>query len=396
MNTGSDTFANEVLKLTNQFRAKNNLPPLKSNGELTQTAQTYSETMARQDFFSHTGKDGSKPWDRAKDAGYTARYMGENIAAGYQSPAQVVEGWINSPGHRANLLNSNFTELGVGYFLLENDTGSVNYKRYWTQVFGSGDLTPSAALTNQQNSSGQNASEQNASNSSGLIPEPVAELSFEKIINNIAADTSTDGGNNKGRLYGDVSPTNGKVGKAVAFDGSGDVITLQNSQDINLGVHAERTVAMWFTVDEAAADSKQVIYEEGGQSRGLNAYVEDDLLYFGGWNTPESNWSGSWISTDKVEVGKWHHLTLVLDGKETVQNGAITAYLDGDKVGQMKGSQLWGHGDRIGLGNVNQTTKFHDGFGSHKGHGLAGAIDELQIFNSALSANQVQQLADVG
>lgn len=72
--------------------------------------------------------------------------MGENIAAGYSTPEAVVEGWKNSSGHRANLLNPNFTELGVGYYYLANDTGSVNYNRYWTQVFGSGDLNPATNL----------------------------------------------------------------------------------------------------------------------------------------------------------------------------------------------------------------------------------------------------------
>ncbi len=150
MATTSDTFVSEVLQLTNQFRAENGLAPLTANSELDQTAQSYSETMAKGDFFDHTGKDGSKPWDRAEKEGYTARAMGENIAAGQRSPQSVVDGWINSPGHRANLLNPSYTELGVGYFNLENDTGSVNYNTYWTQLFGSGDLTPSA--TNPPNS----------------------------------------------------------------------------------------------------------------------------------------------------------------------------------------------------------------------------------------------------
>ncbi|UBF24763.1 CAP domain-containing protein [Kovacikia minuta CCNUW1] len=71
---------------------------------------------------------------------------GENIAAGYSTPEQVVQGWINSPGHRANLLNPSYTELGIGYYYLANDTGSVNYKSYWTQDFGSGDRNPSSNL----------------------------------------------------------------------------------------------------------------------------------------------------------------------------------------------------------------------------------------------------------
>lgn len=141
------TFVNKVLDLTNQFRAQNGLGALKLNGELNAAAQNHSQDMAVSDYFSHTGKNGSQPWDRAKVVGYEAQSMGENIAAGYATPETVVQGWIDSPGHRANLLNSSYTELGVGYFLLENDTGSINYNRYWTQLFGSGDLNPSTAIS---------------------------------------------------------------------------------------------------------------------------------------------------------------------------------------------------------------------------------------------------------
>ena len=136
------SFAEEVLRLTNEFRAENGLSPLTMNDELVTTAQKHSQAMAEGDFFSHTGLNGSAPWDRAEDEGYTANAMGENIAAGQLTPEQVVQGWIDSPGHRANMLNPSYTELGVGYVELANDTGQVNYNRYWTQLFGSGDLTP--------------------------------------------------------------------------------------------------------------------------------------------------------------------------------------------------------------------------------------------------------------
>lgn len=144
--TTNAAFINRVLELTNQFRAENGRAPLNLNLELNAAAQDHSEDMALQDYFSHTGKDGSQPWDRAKVVGYEAQSMGENIAAGQTTPESVVEGWKNSPGHRANMLNASYTELGVGYFYLQNDTGSVNYHHYWTQVFGSGDLNPASYL----------------------------------------------------------------------------------------------------------------------------------------------------------------------------------------------------------------------------------------------------------
>lgn len=139
-------FVQRVLELTNQFRAQNGVAPLQLNAELNAAALNHSTNMALQDFFSHTGKDGSTVGDRMRQVGYVSNAWGENIAAGYATPEQVVQGWINSPGHRANMLNSRFTELGVGYYHLANDTGSVNYNNYWTQNFGSGDTNPATYL----------------------------------------------------------------------------------------------------------------------------------------------------------------------------------------------------------------------------------------------------------
>ena len=126
----------QVVKLTNNERAKAGLQPLKLNDRLVDAAQDHSDDMAKDDFFSHTGVDGSSVSDRVKASGYQYSTTGENIAAGQTTAAAVVRGWMNSPGHRANILNPNYTEIGVGYEYLQNDTGSVNYNHYWTQVFG--------------------------------------------------------------------------------------------------------------------------------------------------------------------------------------------------------------------------------------------------------------------
>jgi Ca2+-binding RTX toxin-like protein len=137
----NSAFEQEVLRLTNEFRQQNNLDPLSIDQNLEKAADLHTQNMANKDFFSHTGKDGSKPWDRAKTAGYESGTIGENIAAGYTTPQSVVNGWINSPGHRANMLNPNYNEIGLGHYLLQNDTGQVNYRNYWTQLFGKGTIT---------------------------------------------------------------------------------------------------------------------------------------------------------------------------------------------------------------------------------------------------------------
>ncbi len=130
-----DTITSEVLRLTNVFRQQNGLQPLTLNSKLATAAQTHSQNMGNLDFFSHTGADGSSSSQRISAAGYTWSAAGENIAAGYTTPEAVVNGWINSPGHRANLLNANYRDIGIGYFYLANDTGNVNWQRYWTQNF---------------------------------------------------------------------------------------------------------------------------------------------------------------------------------------------------------------------------------------------------------------------
>ena len=134
-----DQFDQQVLNLVNQYRAQNGLSALILSQELDQAADKYANRMATGDFFSHTDPNGSTPFTRMRAEGYQYTTAGENIAAGYATPESVVQGWINSPGHRANILNANYKHMGIGYAYLANDTGSVNYRHYWVQTFGAGD-----------------------------------------------------------------------------------------------------------------------------------------------------------------------------------------------------------------------------------------------------------------
>ncbi|MDW4905375.1 CAP domain-containing protein [Streptomyces sp. ADMS] len=122
--------AAEVTDLTNRERAQAGLPPLAYDTLLTRAAQAHSTDMVVRAFYSHTGPDGSQPWDRAAAAGSTRRTIGENIACGQRSSAEVVEGWMNSPGHRANILKREFTHIGIGF------AGGGRAGTYWTQLFG--------------------------------------------------------------------------------------------------------------------------------------------------------------------------------------------------------------------------------------------------------------------
>ncbi|WP_421106074.1 CAP domain-containing protein [Streptomyces sp. NEAU-S77] len=117
----------QVVELVNDERAKVGCSPVKVNAKLTEAAEAHSKDMAEHSNMSHTGSDGSQPGDRIEAAGYTWSTYGENVAYGYGSAKSVMEGWMNSSGHKANILNCDFKEIGVGL------SGSDNY---WTQDFG--------------------------------------------------------------------------------------------------------------------------------------------------------------------------------------------------------------------------------------------------------------------
>lgn len=126
----------QVLALTNAERAKVGCGALKINNTLAIVAQAHAIDMAENDFFDHNSLNGASPFDRMQAAGYNFSSAAENIAAGYSTPATVMDGWMNSAGHRSNILNCNYTEIGIGFYRLANDTGDVNYVWYWVQDFG--------------------------------------------------------------------------------------------------------------------------------------------------------------------------------------------------------------------------------------------------------------------
>jgi uncharacterized protein YkwD len=108
-------------------------PPLSWSPVLGQAALGHSQDMAARRYFSHTAKDGSQAADRVQRAGYQGLRVGENIAFGQHSPAEAVAGWLDSPGHCANIMNAGFTEMGAAYGIAAEQRAGIVY---WTQVFG--------------------------------------------------------------------------------------------------------------------------------------------------------------------------------------------------------------------------------------------------------------------
>jgi uncharacterized protein YkwD len=108
-------------------------PPLAWNDALANAAYAHSQDMATQRYFSHQGKDGRLVGERAVQAGYLWRAIGENIASGQESAQDAVAGWLSSPGHCANLMNPRYTETGAAYAV---NSARKSVYPYWTQVFG--------------------------------------------------------------------------------------------------------------------------------------------------------------------------------------------------------------------------------------------------------------------
>lgn len=119
-------YENEVIRLVNVQRSQNGLSPLTANWELSRVARYKSQDMADNRYFSHTSPTYGTPFQMMKSFGLRFRTAGENIAYGQRTPQAVVNAWMNSSGHRANILNASYTQIGVGYVAGGN---------YWTQMF---------------------------------------------------------------------------------------------------------------------------------------------------------------------------------------------------------------------------------------------------------------------
>lgn len=119
-------YEREVIRLVNEIRAQNGLASLATDEELSRVARIKSQDMKDNNYFSHTSPVYGSPFDMMKNFGISYKSAAENIAKGQSTPAEVVDAWMNSSGHRANILNASYNAIGVGYVADGN---------YWTQMF---------------------------------------------------------------------------------------------------------------------------------------------------------------------------------------------------------------------------------------------------------------------
>ncbi len=127
--SGLSSIELEVVRLVNIERQKEGLKPLVASSEISNVARKKSEDMASKNYFSHTSPTYGSPFDMMKSFGIKYNTAGENIAKGQLSAKSVVTAWMNSSGHRANIMNPSFNKIGVGHYRSSNGTN------YWTQMF---------------------------------------------------------------------------------------------------------------------------------------------------------------------------------------------------------------------------------------------------------------------
>lgn len=126
LDTSVTSYEKEVVRLVNEIRRENGLNPLTEDWELSRVARYKSQDMLDNKYFSHTSPVYGSPFTMIKNFGLSYRSAAENIAKGQSTPKAVVNAWMNSSGHRANILNASYKKIGVGY---------VKNGQYWTQMF---------------------------------------------------------------------------------------------------------------------------------------------------------------------------------------------------------------------------------------------------------------------
>ena len=238
----------------------------------------------------------------------------------------------------------------------------------------------------------------------------VAWWHFDEQSGDALDHASTDSEDNRGQLRNGATRNDVGLNRALRLDGVDDYVDVEDSSEINApGAFPKRTVALWFRADDKSLRQKQVIWEEGGQNRGTNIYVQNGNLYVGSWNenpydqSLEPDWE-TFHFTSTIESAQWHHVTLVLDATANTTDlsaDGFRAYLDGELFGLGEGGELRAHSGDLAIGRVDaptsvgDATRFHDRLGedANQYHSFAGLVDEIRVYNRALAGSEITILA---
>ena len=208
-----------------------------------------------------------------------------------------------------------------------------------------------------------------------------------------ANDTSSQKLN--GVVVGTPESVAGIANKALKFNGVSDGIKIPDSPRINItNIFTNRTIGALFNCDDVNKGQKQVIFDDGGRTRGMIIYVFDGKVYVGAWNRAEYNWPGEWLSAD-IKSKTWCHVALVVrDAADKVEQDKFEMWLNGKLIEKADGGQLHPHGDDNGIGFVNQNAVYHDDGGNGSNiDWFGGIIDEVVVYGSAFDNADFANLA---
>ena len=244
--------------------------------------------------------------------------------------------------------------------------------------------------------------------SAPVIPTHVVQYEFNEGIANTSAPTT---GTIDQVLLDGVQwslDTLDDKGFSLHFDGS-DAVTLPDANEINIGDRSTYSVSLWFKTDSSAQD-RQVLYEQGNEAEGLNIYLEENRLYVGLWQ--ESTNQRTWLSTDlhpamhmdgmhmdgmemnhtnHDSASPWHNVVISLEATQADSSQGFQAFLNGSAfAGAESGGAAFALSDHApaSIGAVQDGTQFHDGIFSGDGQGFSGVIDNLELFETAISETE--------
>jgi hypothetical protein len=214
------------------------------------------------------------------------------------------------------------------------------------------------------------------------------------LFEDVGTDVPDDSGNaNTANLIGNPQVVDGLKGKALEFNGVDDGVHIPDGSMINLSTHQNHTVVAVFKCTDVDKPEKQVVYDEGGTTRGVTIYVHEGLVYAGGWNlsdyTPE--WTGTFLS-HPITSNQWISVAAVLrDSGPAQENDKFEMWVNGQFIDIGPGGQLQSRPNDCAIGYANGQSKFHDGNLTGGGAYFEGMVDEVWIFNQALTEVELSQ-----
>jgi hypothetical protein len=215
------------------------------------------------------------------------------------------------------------------------------------------------------------------------------------LMENVGAAVPDDSANNNnGTLVGAPTVVAGLNGQALQFNGTSDGLALPDAATINTSTHQNKTVIAVFNCSDVSKATTQVVFEEGGSTRGVNIYVQQGQAYAGAWNRGDysPDFLGTWLSAP-IGSNEWHVVVAVLRGGTAgLANDKFEMWLDGKLVAKGPGGELRSRSDDNGVGNVQQQTRIHGELVLNAGFWFGGVIDEIWILNQALPEDVLKSL----